>query len=152
MSFVYFKISKCPRMSLACDAVLLDPGPAPRHRLAAELARGGDVGHQGHGPHHVPRLPGGRDTHIASSAGVGPVLDTHSAAVVHRLGEGGQRDGGLPVDAGGAARGVKARHQVRGGGARVGVVETLSARCLHPVHRPVPARPVRPSPLVAEAH
>ena len=83
MIFVYLKILKCPRMSLACDAVLLAPGPAPRHRLAAELARGGDVGHQGHGPHHVPRLPGGWNTHIASSTGVGPVLDTYSAAVVH---------------------------------------------------------------------
>ena len=106
-------------MSLAGDGVLLAPGPAPGHGLAAELAGGGDVGHQGHGPHpHVPRLPRGRDAHIAASAGVGPVLDADPPAVVHGLGEGGQRDGcGLSVDAGGAARGVEARHQVGGGGA-----------------------------------
>ena len=158
MSFVYLKIPKMSLVSLARDAVLFAPGPAPGHGLAAELARGGDVGHQGHGPHprHLPRLPGGRDAHVAAPAGVGAVLDTHASAVVHRLGERGQRDGGLPVDAGGAARGAEARHQVRGGGARArphaGVVETLGARCLHPVPGPVPARPVWPCPPVAEAH
>ena len=122
--------------------------------MAAESPRGGNVGHEGdRGEARAVSRRGERrrETHIAATTGVGPVLG--GPALPHRLGEGGEggeRDR-LGVEGRGAARGGEARHQVRGGQGRLGGTEALRAGALGSVASSVPpgAQP-GPGPLVAQ--
>ena len=106
------------KSQLTSDAVIF-PQTSAGDILTPKLSWSRNIRHQRYSRElcrsHV--RVGRRYPNITAPTGVSPILD-NSPTVVDRLGESGERGQGhgLPVDAGGATRGVEAGDQVGCGG------------------------------------